>query len=171
MHDVIKRRKRIINDVVHVSFNMGDYSKNPCLCEIGTISNEAGGSVIRHEAVRPSDGSCFRCQVGDCANLTRAWVLAFIPQPKCGIFSCYHAEKPTKKMIFDTNCLNRAGACTLTGLARERTHDSSRRRTRMDHGKSCTYWSVWGLSEVYYALPLLHSCHLSQIIEPNSRNK
>ncbi len=134
------------------------YSKNQCPWEIRTISNEAGGGVIRHEAVRLSGGSCL------CRR-------AFIPWPNCEIFiriqSIFAAENAPNKPRCVTNRRHKPGEHTHTrayALFRPAaiTHDPQ---------QNTTHWSVWVMSELYYVLPRLHLCHFCQIIQVNSTKK
>ncbi len=152
------------------AWHVEDYSKNPCPWDIGTISNLAAeawtvtgpyGLVTDHASA---------CLVGDCADLPRAWVLAFIPQPKHDCSFINTSIWAQNWWQIHEKAAQPPWLAALTELVHEHTHYSSHRLTCTGHGKSSTYWSVLVLSKIYYVLPTLFLCHLSQIIKANLRN-
>ena len=108
--------------------------------------------------------------------IAHGWlVLVFIPWPNCEIFirnqRIFAAENVTNKLGYDTTI-----ALCPTIAPGDNTHAWAYaliRSVAKMHGsrQNTTYWSVCVLSEVYYVLPRLCLCHLSQIVQPNSRNK
>ena len=148
----------------------GHYSKNPCPWEIHEISNEAGKGVIHHLAFSLIRDHAFAAELEilwishghGFLLLSHDLIVKYLYE--IGVYLLLGMRK-TRRDLSRTERL-----AALTALTHEHTHYSSRRQIHTVAGCTPTHWSICVQTEVYYVLPRLCLCHLSQIIKANSRN-